>query len=188
VTITNDRVEAGRAARPAFIRVWDPFVRIFHWSLVALFIINWISADELERLHEVTGYSIAVLIGLRLVWGLVGGRHARFGDFIFRPATVIAYVKDVLFLRPRRYLGHNPAGGAMVLALLFSLLVAVGTGVLSQTDMFWGREWIEEFHEAAAYAILGLVFAHIAGVVVASIQHRENLVRSMITGRKRRDG
>ena len=127
MTIVNDPMETGRAARPVFVKVWDPFVRIFHWSLVALLILTWISADEGGRFHELTGYAIAGLIGLRLVWGVIGTLHARFPDFLYRPSTVIAYVKDVMHLKSRRYLGHNPAGGAMVLALLlFALFFAPG--------------------------------------------------------------
>ncbi|GBE42406.1 putative Ni/Fe-hydrogenase B-type cytochrome subunit [bacterium BMS3Bbin10] len=187
MTIANDPMEAGRVERPVFIKVWDPFVRVFHWSLVALFILTWISADEWDRLHELTGYAIAGLVGLRLVWGLIGARHARFPDFVYRPSAVIAYVKDIIYLRPRRYLGHNPAGGAMVLALLLSLTVVAVTGVMSVSDIFWGKEWVEELHEGAAYAMLALVFLHIAGVVLASIQHRENLVSSMFSGLKRRE-
>ena len=186
MTMANDRVEAGRAARLASIKVWDPFVRIFHWSLVSLFVITWISADEWDRLHELTGYAIAGLVVLRLIWGVIGTRHARFKDFVYSPSTVIAYVKDILNFRPRRYLGHNPAGGAMVLALMLALLGVVGTGFISITDRFWGMELVEELHEGAAYALLALVILHIAGVILASLQHRENLIRSMFTGLKRR--
>ena len=102
-------------------------------------------------------------------------------------SPIIAYLKDVLYFRPKRYLGHNPAGGAMVLAMLFSLLVVAGTGVMSVMDRFWGTEWVEEVHEGSAYALLILVVLHIAGVLFASLQHRENLVRSMFTGLKRQD-
>ncbi len=179
--------EAGRAARPASIKVWDPFVRVFHWSLVALFAIAWFSADEWDRAHEVSGYAIAGLIAMRLVWGLIGTQHARFSDFVYRPSTVIAYLNDSVFLRAKRHIGHNPAGGAMVVALLASLAVAVGTGIISVSDRFWGVEWVEEVHEVASYLTLGLVVAHVLGVVLASLQHRENLVRSMITGWKRKN-
>ena len=89
MTMVHDQLEAGRDARPAFIKVWDPFVRVFHWSLVALFIVTWISADEWDRLHEITGYAIIGLIGLRLVWGLIGTRYARFSDFVYSPGAVL---------------------------------------------------------------------------------------------------
>ena len=187
MTIVNSPMEAGRAALPVFIKVWDPFVRVFHWSLVSFFAIAWVTADEWDRIHEDAGYTIAVLVGLRVVWGLIGARHARFLDFVYRPSTVIGYVKDNIRLRAKRYLGHNPAGGAMVLALLLSLSVTAGTGVMTTMDSFWGVEWVEELHEGAANLMLGLVFLHVVGVILSSLQHRENLVRSMFTGLKRRD-
>ena len=188
MAVTDNLTEAGRSVRPAFIKVWDPFVRIFHWLLVSFFVIAWITADEWDRIHEFAGYAIAVLVALRFVWGLVGTRHARFLDFVYRPSAVIGYVKDSLLQRAKRYLGHNPAGGAMVLALLLSLTIAAGTGVMTTLDAFWGLEWAEELHEGSANLMLGLVILHLAGVSLASFQHRENLVRSMVTGLKRRDG
>ena len=187
MTIANDPMEAGRDARPAFIKVWDPFIRTFHWLLVSFFVVAWITADEWDSIHEITGYAVAVLVGLRLVWGLIGTRHARFPDFVYRPSTVIRFVKDSIHLRAKRYLGHNPAGGAMVLALLLSLSVTAGTGVMTTMDSFWGVEWVEELHEGAANLMLGLVFLHVLGVILSSLQHRENLVRAMFTGLKRRD-
>ncbi len=188
MTIAGNPTEAGRAARPAFIKVWDPFVRLFHWALVAFFAIAWITGDDWERIHEISGYAIAVLVALRVLWGLIGSRHARFSDFVYRPAAIIGYIKRSVRLRAKRYLGHNPAGGAMVLALLLSVSLATATGVMSTTDAFWGVEWVEELHEVTANLTLGLVFLHVAGVAFASLQHRENLVRSMITGLKRADG
>lgn len=111
------------------IKVWDPLVRLFHWSLVLAFAVAYITEDEWENLHVWAGYSVAALVAFRVVWGIIGTRHARFGDFIFRPATVIAYLKDMAALRARRYIGHNPAGGAMVLALLLSLAMTTLSGM-----------------------------------------------------------
>jgi len=162
-------------------------VRLFHWLLVPLFAIAWVTADEWDRAHEIAGYAIAALVGLRVVWGLIGTRHARFSDFLFPPSAIIGYVRDSLRLRAKRHLGHNPAGGVMVMALLLALSATAGTGVMSTMDMFWGREWVEDLHEAGAYSTLGLVFLHVAGILFSSFQHRENLVRSMFTGRKRRN-
>jgi cytochrome b len=167
------------------VPVWDRFVRVFHWSLVTLFALAFVTGDEWTRLHERAGYGVAVLVGARLVWGLIGSRHARFADFLYRPATVLGFLRDTLRLRARRYLGHNPAGGLMVVVLLTLLLGLSATGILMTTDAFWGEEWLEELHEAMAYGALGLVALHLAGVLVASLEHGENLVRSMVTGRKR---
>ena len=181
---TNTIMEAGRATRPAFIKVWDQFVRVFHWLLVMLYATAWITADEWDRLHEITGYAILVLVGLRIIWGLIGSRHARFSEFIYKPAVVIGYLKDVVLMRARRFVGHNPAGGVMVLAILLGLSAASATGIMMTVDSLWGKEWIEDLHEVAANLTLGLVFLHVAGVLIASIQHRENLIQAMFTGLK----
>ncbi len=197
------------------IRVWDPLVRVFHWSLVAAFTIAYLTEDEWETLHVWAGYIVAGLVAFRVMWGFIGTRHARFSDFIFSPATIIAYLKDMVALRARRYIGHNPAGGAMVLALLFSLAMTTLTGMqlyaveknagpfaqfemklspvaMAQADDDEGEHeghggesvW-EEVHEFFANFTLLLVMLHIAGVVVSSLAHDENLPRAMITGKKR---
>ncbi len=111
------------------VRVWDPLVRLFHWSLVIAFITAYVTGDELEDVHVVAGYFIVGLVVFRLIWGFIGTRHARFSDFVFRPPTVIAYLKDILAFRAKRYIGHNPAGGAMVVALLISLSLATLSGM-----------------------------------------------------------
>ncbi|MEK0085094.1 cytochrome b/b6 domain-containing protein [Benzoatithermus flavus] len=175
------RAPAGPAA--AEVRVWDPLVRLFHWSLVAAFFTAFL-AEEGETLHDMAGYVVLGLIGFRLVWGFVGPKHARFADFVPTPQRLVAYLAGLVRGRPERYLGHNPAGGVMILLLLAAVLVTAGSGWLMTTDRFWGVDWVEELHEVAAYATLALIGVHIAGVVVSSLLHRENLVRAMITGRK----
>lgn len=171
--------------RDSTVRVWDPVVRLFHWSLVVAFVVAWFTGDELKELHEAAGYTIVGLLVVRLIWGFVGTSHARFADFVYRPSTVVAYLVDTARLRAKRYLGHNPAGGMMVLALLLMLAVTAATGIMTTTDAFWGVKWVEEAHEFAANLTVVLVGLHLAGVLVASAEHRENLVRAMITGRKR---
>lgn len=162
-------------------------VRIFHWSLVGLFAFAFFTGDEWDRAHEIAGYAIAGLVAFRLVWGFVGSRHARFADFIRTPRTVLAFLRDTARLRAPRHLGHNPAGGAMVVALLAAISIISATGYMMTTDAYWGVGWVEEVHEVAVFATLGLVALHVAGVAIASVEHRENLVASMFTGRKRRD-
>lgn len=177
--------DAGRVSQLATVRVWDPLVRLFHWSLIAAFAVAWLTGDELQRLHVAAGYVIVGLVAFRLLWGLVGTAHARFSDFVRRPSVVIGHLIDTMNLRAKRYIGHNPAGGAMVIALLAMLAATCATGVMMTTKTFWGVEWVEEAHEGAANLTLILVGLHLAGVVTASVQHRENLVAAMITGRKR---
>lgn len=174
--------EAGRT-----IGVWDPLVRLFHWSLVVAFVTAWATGDELQILHEGAGYTIVGLLVIRAIWGFVGTTHTRFSDFVYRPSTVIGYLIDTVRLRAKRYLGHNPAGGAMVVALLLMLALISVTGIMMTTDAYWGIEWVAEAHELAANLTVVLIGLHLVGVLVASVEHRENLVRAMITGRKRRE-
>lgn len=177
--------EAGREMRSSKVKVWDIMVRIFHWSLVTSFGLAWLTAEDWDRAHEITGYAVAVLIGFRLMWGIVGSKHARFSDFVVRPSTLIAYIRDSMYNRARRYIGHNPAGGAMIIAMLVSLVVATASGIASVSDAYWGIEWMAELHEISATLTLGLVIMHVAGVIYSSRAHKENLVWSMITGKKR---
>jgi cytochrome b len=169
----------------ATVKVWDPIVRVFHWSLVASFAVVWLSAEELDTLHEWVGYAMLALVGLRLLWGLTGPRYARFTQFVRHPATVVAYLKNIVAGKEKRYIGHNPAGGMMIIALLVSVVAVGVTGWLCTTDAFWGVKWMEEVHGVIANAMLAMVALHVTGVIVASRRHGENLVRSMITGRKR---
>ncbi|MFN3279567.1 MAG: cytochrome b/b6 domain-containing protein [Paracoccus hibiscisoli] len=165
--------------------MWDGFVRLFHWSLVAMIAGTWLTAEGPKVLHERLGYVIAILIAARLVWGLIGPRHARFADFVRGPRPVLAYLRDLRAGRERRYLGHNPAGGAMIVALLLAVTGTALTGWLQTTDAFWGSSAMESIHETLATLILVLAGLHAAGVLVESLRHRENLVLSMLTGTKR---
>jgi cytochrome b len=178
-------VEAGGDTPPATIKVWDPFVRVFHWSLVSLFAFAYMTGDEVQRVHNAAGYAIAGLLALRIVWGFIGPRHARFSTFVRTPREALRYLRDVLLLRASRYIGHNPAGGLMIVALIVMLGATVATGYLMTTDAYWGSEALEEVHGALANATMGLVALHVLGVLVASFAHRENLVGAMITGHKR---
>ena len=180
------------------IRVWDPLVRIFHWSLAAAFLISYITEDDFMTLHEYSGYLILGLIGVRITWGLIGTQYARFPNFVKPPKAVIQYLKDIASFKANRYIGHNPAGGAMVIALLLSLLLTGITGMLyfgleDQQGLLasYVANWpsylndpLEEIHEFFANLTLLLVFLHIAGVLLASVQHGENLIRSMLNGKK----
>lgn len=173
-------------ASPRLIMVWDPLVRIFHWSLVASFAFAYLTGDEWDFAHEISGYVITTLMVIRVLWGFFGTRHARFRDFIYRPATIIAFVRDSLHFRAKRYLGHNPAGGAMVVALIGVITGLCITGILLTIDAYREAKWLEEVHDVLANGALVLIGLHIVGVALASFEHRENLVKSMFTGSKRR--
>ena len=181
MTAAREHLDQDSAA--GSIRIWDPVVRVFHWGLAAAVFIALMS-DEDRAWHEATGYAALTLILVRVLWGFLGPRHARFSSFVRSPGAVLAYLKDVAGLRARRYLGHNPAGGAMILLLLAMVATAGISGWLSETDRFFGVAWVEDLHRASANALIALIAFHVAGVVFSSVMHGENLVRAMITGRK----
>lgn len=179
----NPERAGGTAA--ATVKVWDLFTRIFHWGLVASFAIAYLSAEEIETLHVWAGYAAAALIAWRLVWGVLGPGYARFAQFVKPPAAVLWYLGAVATGHEPRYIGHNPAGGAMVVALLAMLAGLSATGIMMTTSTFEHSKALEEIHDVLANVTLGLVALHVAGVALASVRHHENLVRAMITGRKR---
>ena len=143
------------------------------------------TGDEVEWLHLWAGYAIAALVALRVLWGFVGARHARFSDFVRPPSVVFRFIGDALRLKAARHLGHNLAGGAMIIVMLALIAFISTTGYLLTTDAYWGSGSVKDVHEASGYTLVGLVFVHVAGVVLASVEHGENLVRAMVTGRKR---
>ena len=187
MTAMNEPIEAGGVMPPATVKVWDRFVRVFHWSLATLFLIAYATGDEIEKVHIAAGYAIAALVALRIVWGFIGPAHARFINFVRPPREVLAYLRDVVLFRAPRYLGHNPTGGAMILALLIMLTGTAVTGYMLTTHAYWGSKLVEEVHETFANLTVGFVILHVLGVLIACFVHGENLVKAMITGRKRRE-
>lgn len=166
-------------------RVWDPLVRLGHWGLVGGVAVAWFTRHGGGKLHEWVGYAVLGVLCVRLVWGVVGSRHARFARFVRSPGHTLAYVRSLLSGHAPRHLGHNPLGSWMIVALIVVAFAAAGSGVLYTTDRFWGVEWVEDLHEALAEALLVLAGIHVAGVLFESLRQRENLVAAMIHGRKR---
>ena len=164
--------------------VWDAPVRVFHWLLVLSFAGAWLTAEsEHWRLVHVTlGYTMAGLVAFRVVWGVIGTRHARFASFVRGPKAALAYLRSLLSRHPEHHTGHNPAGGLAIVALLALIVVTAASGWASYSEL--GGEWLEEAHELAANALMTLVVVHLLGVVVGSVVHKENLVRAMLSGRK----
>src|SRR6516165_1175214 len=146
MSVMNATAGADGAMPPATVKVWDLFVRVFHWSLVSFFVIAYATGDEIEKVHIAAGYAIAALLALRVVWGFLGPPHARFNSFVRTPREVLEYLRDVLRFRAPRYIGHNPAGGAMILALIALLAGTCVTGYMMTTDAYWGAKWVEEVH------------------------------------------
>jgi cytochrome b len=191
------------------VRVWDPFVRTCHWLLAAVVLIDW-ATDEPRWMHVWLGYVALVLIVLRVGWGFVGSEHARFVNFVAGPRLVFDYLAGLIRFSSRRYLGHSPAGGAMIVALLLMIAATSvsglvnlaqdeGTGPLASVVSKVERPprvpgqrrpqlVSKQVHETLANITLVLVVLHVCGVILASFAHRENLVLAMITGRKRPEG
>lgn len=167
------------------VLVWDVPTRLFHWLLAASFFGAYlISESERWRgVHALLGYTAALLVGFRLLWGLIGTRYARFTGFSLAPRAVLAYLRSLLGGRPQHYTGHNPAGSWAVLALLLMVATTAASGWAVLNNV--GPGLVEDLHEVAATSTIALVALHVAAVVVSSVLHRENLVRAMVTGTKR---
>ena len=165
------------------VRVWDIGVRLFHWSLVATVIATYFLIDP-RPVHRTLGYIVIGLIGFRLIWGFVGTRHARFLNFLPGPKRLITYLQDMLRGREARYLGHNPAGSVMIILLLATLCAVGISGYMMGMDAYFGQSWVEHAHELLVNILIALVACHVSGVIYSSWRHRENLVKSMITGQK----
>ena len=166
------------------ILIWDIPTRVFHWALALSFAAAFLTA-ETERyrdLHIALGYLMLGLIAFRLIWGFAGTRYAQFTSFIFSPNEIIGYTKSLLQRSPKHYLGHNPAGALAIFLLIGLTLLTAVSGALLYFEV--GGEMFEEVHEGAANVMLAVVFIHIAGVIVSSFLHRENLPRAMMTGYK----
>ena len=168
------------------MRVWDPLVRIFHWSLVTSFAVAWLSRHGSELLHDGAGYLAAGLVLVRVLWGTLGTPYARFSQFVRGPQTVLRYLRAILGGREARHIGHNPAGGAMALVLMAGMAATALTGWMMTTDAWFGVAWVQTVHGLIAQGMLLLVALHVGGVALACLRHRENLVAAMITGRKRK--
>jgi cytochrome b len=188
------------------VRVWDPLVRVVHWLIAAAVIIDWFT-DEPLWMHTWLGYTALALVVLRVVWGFIGPENARFVSFLRGPRAVLDYLAGLVRFSSKRYLGHSPAGGAMIVALLIMIAATAATGManlaadrgegplasvitkVERPPRVPGQRrpplLMKQVHETVANITIALVVVHVLGVILASFAHRENLVRAMITGRKR---
>ncbi|MBV2361038.1 cytochrome b/b6 domain-containing protein [Thalassococcus sp. CAU 1522] len=165
-------------------KVWDPALRVFHWALAVGFAANALVIEDDSRLHAQLGYAIAALLGLRLLWGLVGPRHARFASFPLSPAGILRHLSDIATARRRAHLGHSPLGAAMIWNLLLSVAAIALTGHMMTLDAYWGRAWVEELHEALVVWAGLSIGLHVAAVIWESRRTGINLPRAMVTGVK----
>lgn len=183
----------------AEIKVWDLAVRCFHWLLVSCFFISYFTEEDWMDFHRWAGYIAFGLLCFRILWGFIGPRHALFNDFVYGPKRVFEYLRQVLQRKAERHLGHNPAGGAMIVALISCvMLVTLSGAALYGADAWEGPlaslmegtsdaniALLKDIHEYLSHFTVLLVAIHIMGVVWESVLHRESLVRAMVTGRKR---
>lgn len=166
-------------------RIWDPFVRIFHWSLVGLFTANAFFTDAESALHEKLGYIVAGLIAARIVWGILGPWTARFASFMPTRRAIVQQMTDMASGRTRAHRGHTPLGALMIFNLLLGIAGIAGTGYMMTTDTFWGIAWVEDLHEALVTWTEVSVVLHVAAVIWESRRTGVNLPRAMVTGVKR---
>ena len=184
-------------SKPPQVTAWDPFIRIFHWSLAVSFVVSWVTQEEHYNLHLQAGYATLGLICMRLAWGFIARGHASFSDFIYSPKVIIAYLKSLPGKNPKRYIGHNPAGGAMVVLLLAGLFMVTLSGIaldaaenwsgpMSGMNLFRYTSLIKSIHSLSTDLLLIAISLHLLGISLSSLAHRENLPKSMITGKKRK--
>lgn len=166
------------------ILVWDLPTRIGHWLLVVSFAVSYLSGDseEWRLIHVAAGYVMGGVLAFRLFWGMAGTRYARFSSFLFTPRQVFAYLGGLLKGKPGHWVGHNPAGSYAIYALLLLTAAVVGSGWAVYTEV--GGDWLEQAHDTLSWIMLGAVVVHVAGAVISSRLHHENLVRGMVTGYK----
>lgn len=166
------------------ILVWDAPVRVFHWLMVLSFVGAYLTAES-ERwrlLHVSLGYTLGGLVAFRILWGLLGTRYARFTSFVRGPAAVMRYLRGLMSAEPEHHVGHNPAGAVSIVLLLLLSVATVATGWAIDVNI--GGHWLEDLHEGAASFMLAVVGVHVAAVLYTSWLHGENLVLSMLTGKK----
>lgn len=182
--------------KTSLIPVWDPFVRLFHWLLVAAFVSSWLTQEEQYNMHLLAGYATLELVCLRFVWGMIGTQHARFTDFAYSPFTIYAYMKSTAAGHSKRYIGHNPAAGVMIFAQLTGLLFVTISGIaldgaenwagpMAEMNLYHYTGQIQSIHVQSTNLLLILIVLHLLGVLHSSLTHHENLIRAMITGKKR---
>lgn len=164
------------------ILVWDIPTRLFHWLFAVSFVVAFVTAEvgDLAVVHVFAGLLAFGLLAYRLIWGFIGTHYARFSTFLFSPMTGFRYLLATLRGKAERHIGHNPAGSW---AIYFMLALGLAICISGLTMLFVGEQ-VEEVHEVLAISMLTVVILHVVGVIVASLKHRENLPRSMVTGRK----
>lgn len=172
---------------PDAIPVWDRFIRLFHWSLVACVLINFFLVDDGKTLHQILGYTANAWVVARIVWGFVGSKHARFADFFPTPRRLYQHLGSLIKGEQHFYPGHNPLGALMMLTLMALVLLLGITGYMQTLDTFWGEEWLQDVHEALATTLITCAGLHAVAAIVMGRLERTNLIGAMITGVKKHE-
>jgi cytochrome b len=166
-------------------RVWDLWVRITHWSVAALVLIDLINEAGANPWHRNLGYVAAGLVLLRLAWGVVGPPEVRLASMARSAHGLASYARSLIAHRARMYRGHNPPGACMAFTLWGLILILAVTGWMLQLEPFWGDDTLQFIHAWVAYILAGCAVVHVSGAVFTSVLHRTNLIKAMITGEKR---
>ncbi len=170
----------------ASLRLWDPLVRLFHASLAGVFVANYFFNEAGGDWHVWLGYYAVAWLGVRLVWGFIGPRSARWSDFWPTPARLRAHVGALLARRPLHRLGHSPLGALVMLAMMLCILgIGVSGWAMKEVDALWGADWPLQVHETLANGLCALVAVHVLAALFESFLVRDNLPLSMVTGRRR---
>jgi cytochrome b len=192
----TDRQQGGNNGNQGGALVWDIPVRVFHWALVLLIAFSWLSGEmDWMDWHLYSGYAVLALVLFRVLWGFVGSTHARFGDFLYGPGAVIAYIRTLPSRTAAKFAGHNPLGGLSVVLILLCVLVQTGTGLFANDDILTEgplykhvskelSDWLTTIHKYNFNVLLTLIGVHIGAVLYYLIWKSENLIKPMFTGRK----
>jgi len=179
------KADGTTSGQKTLIAVWDPLIRLAHWGLVISIAVTWLTTTGPATLHDAFGYAVLALVALRCLWGAFGSDKARFVRFVRAPRATLGYARALARGREPRYVGHNPLGAWMIVVLLLTAFGAAASGWLYTTDAYWGVAWVETLHSILADLLLVLAAIHVGGVIVTSFRQHENLVASMLHGRKR---
>ncbi|POR65422.1 cytochrome b/b6 domain-containing protein [Pseudomonas syringae] len=168
------------------LRLWDPLVRLFHVSIAGVFVANYFFNEAGGDWHIWLGYYAFAWLAVRVVWGFIGPRSACWSDFWPNPARLRTHIRSLIERRPMHRLGHSPLG-ALVMVLMMVLIFGMGlTGFLmEEVDALWGADWPQDIHEILANTLCALVVLHMAAAIFESVQVRDNLPLSMLTGKRR---
>lgn len=173
--------------RSESLRLWDPVVRVFHLSIAGVFVTNYFFTEAGDDWHVWLGYYAAAWLLVRVVWGFIGPRSARWADFWPTPTRLVGQVRSLLAKRPEHRLGHSPIGALVMISMMLAMAILALTGwAMEEVDALWGADWPLLVHETSANVLLGLVGIHVAAALLESVMVRDNLPLSMLTGRRRR--